>query len=252
MGAGGRKKKQKGIKEKWKEGKIFPKGWLPGMLNWSAGETSLCFPSLSFDTDHVPEASVCWMQHLFPIFLSGVDGEEENPAEVKSGNNSESESPDLPLPHPQAEQPKTHVWHTCPTAASGAGCSLMPQPSLALHAMPCVAGLPLQLSAGPFMCWCHFVPGIFRLALERVYPRAAGWARRAFVAQWRGSGAAPAPLSSIPAAHVPAHSPGREAVRSILDILTKQRECPPWFCLDIFHGAYFPGWLWLLTPLQMV
>lgn len=156
--------------------------------------------------------------------------------------------------------------HTCPTAAPEAGCSLMPQPSLTLLAMPFAAGFRLLLP-----CACQQTPSYagailsrFQTSIEAGLSRSGG--QRVL---WDGSHPQPPAwcVCSVPGEReqgqlrhhgaasplhtVPVHGPSRKTVSSILDILTKWRECPPWFCLDLFHGAYFRGWLWLLTLLQM-
>lgn len=169
------------------------------MTNWSTDETRLYLLSLSFDTDHEPEATLCWMQCLFLFFLGGGVGvgmENENTVQVKPGNNSESGSPNVALSHPWTEKPEIHVWHGCPTATTEPGCSLMPFP--ALWAMPFVAGLPLLL---PCACpqapacadavLCHFQSGM-----------EAGLAQGVCSVPVRGSG-----CSSCAAGQHPRHTP---------------------------------------------
>lgn len=113
---------------------------------------SICCPCyLTQITYQKPLFAGCYTFFQFFFFWGGA--EKENPVQVKPGNNSESESPNLSLPHPQTEKPKMHVWHTCSTAAAKAGCSLMPQPSLVLQAMPFVTWLPLLLP-----CACQQAP----------------------------------------------------------------------------------------------
>lgn len=140
------------------------------------------------------------------------------------------------------------MWHTCPTAATEAGCCLMPFP--ALWAMPFMEGLPLLLP-----CACQYAPSCadailsyFQSGMEAGLSQSRGWcgqhpSRCVFSAREREQGQLlHRRAASLPHA-VPACSPGRKTVSSILDILTKQRQCLPWFCLDIFHGVYFQGWL---------
>lgn len=237
------------------------------MIKWSAGETGLYLLSWSFDTDHVPEATVCWMLHRFPIiffFLAGGGNEKENPVQVKPGNNSESESLNLSLPHPQTEKPAIHVWHTCPTAAPEAGCPPMPQPSPALQATPFVSGLLLLLPcacqrsppyAGAVLS--HFGPGRGWSGMTATPVPSQGPVGSAPHGVWVGCPVRGSRGRSSTAERHPRRTPclraalARKTACSILGILTKQRECPPWFCLDIFCGAYFQGWLWLLTLPQM-
>lgn len=63
--------------EKRKEDKKFTKGWLPGMMNWSASESRLSMLSLPFVSDHVSKVTVSWILWFIfqnKFFLGGRVG----------------------------------------------------------------------------------------------------------------------------------------------------------------------------------
>lgn len=140
--------------EKRKEDKKFTKGWLPGMMNWSASESRLSMLSLPFVSDHVSKVTVSWILWFIfqnKFFFGGESGKKENLVQVKTGKNPWSECPNLSLTYSQREKPNNHVWHNCHQGQGGAPwCSSPPLPSAQSLFL---AMLPLLLP-----CACQYCP----------------------------------------------------------------------------------------------
>lgn len=119
--------------------------------------------SLSFDSDNVPKATVSLMLPFFFFFsninILGGSGEKENPVQVKTGKNPQSECPNLSLTHSQREKPNNHVWHNCHQGrlvfpdALGLLC-----PAGYVFGSQVAFAAILCLLVVSLICWCHFVP----------------------------------------------------------------------------------------------
>lgn len=131
----------------------------------------ICCPChLTQITYQKPRFAGCYnfFQYFFFFERGGGGGEKENPVQVKPGNNSEAESPNLSLPHPRGEKPKIHDRHRNRVLPDTP--ALLPPPGHAFCSRFASAA-PLCLPAGPFIRRCHFVP-FSEPASKRVYPRA--------------------------------------------------------------------------------
>lgn len=147
------------------------------MINYTAGKTRFLLLFLSFDTDMYQRPLLAGLLHLFQFFFffTGEGGGKETPVQVELGNNSESESPDLSLLHPQ-RRPRSMCGTPAPQLPPKQDVPLSTRSSLpsrkCLLQRGCLCCYPV-LAIRPLHVLVPFYP-IFRLALKQVSPRAEG------------------------------------------------------------------------------
>lgn len=133
------------------------------MINYNADKTRFLLLSLSFDTDHVPETTFCWIVTPFPNFYFFLLGKVWGKKPLFKWNLAiiQNQNPQI-CPcyiHREGQDPcVAHLPHSChQNRMFPYPPDFFCPPGNAFRSEVASAAT-LCLPADSFMCWCHFVP----------------------------------------------------------------------------------------------